>query len=166
MICLSTSVCALILSPMGQLDHCFDSVRLFEFLSSMPFWEQTYISVGVCILSQITSYNSSRVDINELPEVQNFMFSYFWFWCSTQCTNLSICLSIYLSIYTHIYIYIYKWMYVCLWVCMLQHNSGTPGAISTKLGTHMTLSLSLYIYIYICRYIVLHTVLILLYTCK
>lgn len=23
-------------------------------------------------------------------------------------------------------------------VCMFQHNSGTPGAISAKLGTHMT----------------------------
>jgi hypothetical protein len=33
-------------------------------------------------------------------------------------------------------------MYIC--VCMFQHNSGTPGAISTKLGTHMTI----YIYIF------------------
>jgi hypothetical protein len=38
-------------------------------------------------------------------------------------------------------------MDVCVIVCMFQHNSGTPGAISTKLGTHMTLSL------YICTYI-------------
>jgi hypothetical protein len=42
-------------------------------------------------------------------------------------------------------------MYVCVCVCMFQHNSGTPGAISTKLGTHMTiytylLLLLLYIY--------------------
>jgi hypothetical protein len=40
----------------------------------------------------------------------------------------------------HIYyidnLYIYKWVYVCLCVCMFQHNSGTPGAISTKLGIH------------------------------
>jgi hypothetical protein len=48
-------------------------------------------------------------------------------------------------------------MYVCLWVCMFQHNSGMPGAISTKLGTHI----NIYIYIYI-----LHTVLIFLNTCK
>jgi hypothetical protein len=80
-------------------------------------------------------------------------------------------------------LYIYKW--VCLCVCMFQHNSGTPGANSTKLGTHMT--------IYRCprrnvsdfgrvflrvkytditqntygdMYIILHTVLILLNTCK
>jgi hypothetical protein len=26
---------------------------------------------------------------------------------------------------------------VCVCVCMFGHNSGTPGAISTKLGTHM-----------------------------
>jgi hypothetical protein len=25
---------------------------------------------------------------------------------------------------------------VCVCVCMFGHNSGTPGAISTKLGTH------------------------------
>jgi hypothetical protein len=37
---------------------------------------------------------------------------------------------------------------VCLWVCMRQHNSGTPGAISAKLGTHMTT----YIYINIILY--------------
>jgi hypothetical protein len=29
-------------------------------------------------------------------------------------------------------------MYVCMRVCMFQHNSGTPGTISTKLGTHLT----------------------------
>jgi hypothetical protein len=28
-------------------------------------------------------------------------------------------------------------MFVCLCVCMFGHNSGTPGAISTILGTHM-----------------------------
>jgi hypothetical protein len=28
---------------------------------------------------------------------------------------------------------------VCVFVCMFGHNSGTPGAISTKLGTHMAL---------------------------
>jgi hypothetical protein len=32
-----------------------------------------------------------------------------------------------------------------MFVCMFQHNSGTLGAISTKLGTHM----AIYIYIYI-----------------
>jgi hypothetical protein len=30
-------------------------------------------------------------------------------------------------------------MCVCVFVCMFGHNSGTPGAISTKLGTHMAL---------------------------
>jgi hypothetical protein len=45
-------------------------------------------------------------------------------------------------------------MYVCLCVCMFGHNSGTPGAISTKLGTHMALCMCknlmyvLYIYMY------------------
>jgi hypothetical protein len=32
---------------------------------------------------------------------------------------------------------------VCVCVCMSEHNSGTPGAISTKLGTHC--------YIYMCK---------------
>jgi hypothetical protein len=26
---------------------------------------------------------------------------------------------------------------VCVCVCMFEHNSATPGAISTKLGTHI-----------------------------
>jgi hypothetical protein len=30
-------------------------------------------------------------------------------------------------------------MDVCVCVCMFGHNSGTPGAISTKLGTHMAI---------------------------
>jgi hypothetical protein len=44
---------------------------------------------------------------------------------------------------------------VCVFVCMFGHNSGTPRAISTKLGTHMALCMSknlmyvIYIYIYI-----------------
>jgi hypothetical protein len=33
-------------------------------------------------------------------------------------------------------------------VCMFQHNSVTPGAISTKLGTHMTIYIY-YIFIHI-----------------
>jgi hypothetical protein len=41
-------------------------------------------------------------------------------------------------------------MFVCLWVCMFQHNSGTPGAISTKLDTRMTI----YIYKNIILYII------------
>jgi hypothetical protein len=47
-------------------------------------------------------------------------------------------------------------MYVCVrvCVCMFGHNSGTPGAISTKLGTRMALCMCknlmyiLYIYIF------------------
>jgi hypothetical protein len=38
-------------------------------------------------------------------------------------------------IFKLIYIYENGRMFVC--VCMFGHNSGTPGAISTKLGTHM-----------------------------
>jgi hypothetical protein len=30
-------------------------------------------------------------------------------------------------------------MFVCMCVCMSGHNSGTPGAISTKLGTHIAI---------------------------
>jgi hypothetical protein len=30
-------------------------------------------------------------------------------------------------------------MYVCLYVCMFQRNSGTPGAIPTKLSAHVTI---------------------------
>jgi hypothetical protein len=42
---------------------------------------------------------------------------------------------------------------VCVCICMLGHNSGTPGAISTKVGTHMAVCMCknlMYIfYIYI-----------------
>jgi hypothetical protein len=31
------------------------------------------------------------------------------------------------------------YMCVCVCVCMSGHNSGTPGAISTKLGTHIAI---------------------------
>jgi hypothetical protein len=30
-------------------------------------------------------------------------------------------------------------VYMCVCVCMSGHNSGTPGAISTKLGTHIAI---------------------------
>jgi hypothetical protein len=33
----------------------------------------------------------------------------------------------------------FVYIYVCVCVCMSGHNSGTPGAISTKLGTHITI---------------------------
>jgi hypothetical protein len=35
---------------------------------------------------------------------------------------------------------------VCVCVCMFEHNSETPGAISTKLGTHIA--------IYMCKNLV------------
>jgi hypothetical protein len=38
-----------------------------------------------------------------------------------------------------IYIYIYiiiRYIKMDVFVCMFQHNSGMPGAISTKIGTH------------------------------
>jgi hypothetical protein len=42
---------------------------------------------------------------------------------------------------------------VCVYVCMSGHNSGTPGAISTKLGTHIAIcmckNLMYVLYIYI-----------------
>jgi hypothetical protein len=50
---------------------------------------------------------------------------------------------------------------VCVCVCMFEPNSGTPGAISTKLGTHIAICMCknlmyvLYIYIYIYIYIYL-----------
>jgi hypothetical protein len=48
-------------------------------------------------------------------------------------------------------IYTYKNRCVC--VCMFGHNSGTPGAISTKLGTHIAIcmckNLMYVLYIYI-----------------
>jgi hypothetical protein len=46
---------------------------------------------------------------------------------------------------------------VCVCVCMFEHNSATPGATSTKLGTHMAVCMYknlmyilflIYIYIY------------------
>jgi hypothetical protein len=39
---------------------------------------------------------------------------------------------------------------VCVCVCMFEHNSGTPGAISTNLGTHIAICMCknlMYIYI-------------------
>jgi hypothetical protein len=37
-------------------------------------------------------------------------------------------------------------------VCVSGHNSGTPGAISTKLGTHLTISISIKmdVCVYVC----------------
>jgi hypothetical protein len=49
-----------------------------------------------------------------------------------------------------LYIYIYYIIYINKNLCMFQHNSGTPGAISTKLGTHM----AIYIYTNIILYII------------
>jgi hypothetical protein len=49
-------------------------------------------------------------------------------------------------------IYIYKngCVCVCVCVCMFEHNSGTPGAISTKLGTHIVICMCMNLmYIYI-----------------
>jgi hypothetical protein len=47
----------------------------------------------------------------------------------------------------------YVCVFVCVCVCVFGHNSGTPGAISTKLGTHMAVCMCknlMYIfYIYI-----------------
>jgi hypothetical protein len=46
-------------------------------------------------------------------------------------------------------------MCVCMYVCMSGPNSGTPEAISTKLGTHIAICMCknlmyvIYIYIYI-----------------
>jgi hypothetical protein len=34
---------------------------------------------------------------------------------------------------------LYKNECVCVCVCVFEHNSGTPGAISTKLGTHIAI---------------------------
>jgi hypothetical protein len=45
-------------------------------------------------------------------------------------------------------------MYVCLCVCMFQHNSGTNGVLSTKLGTNMTIY---YIYKYYIIYYFIYT---------
>jgi hypothetical protein len=38
-------------------------------------------------------------------------------------------------------IYIYKngYLCICVYVCISGHNSGRPGAISTKLGTHIAI---------------------------
>jgi hypothetical protein len=52
-------------------------------------------------------------------------------------------------------------MFVYMFVCMSGHNSGTPRAISTKLGTHNAICMCknlmyvIYIYIYSSRRMVL-----------
>jgi hypothetical protein len=54
--------------------------------------------------------------------------------------------------------YIYTYKNGCVCVCMFEHNSGTPGAISTKFGTHIAICMCknlmyvLYIYVYIYIY--------------
>jgi hypothetical protein len=48
------------------------------------------------------------------------------------------------TLVTHIHVSIFVAtikMHVCVCMCMFQHNSGTPPAISAKLGTHMTIRL-------------------------
>jgi hypothetical protein len=49
-------------------------------------------------------------------------------------------------------------MDVCVCVCVSGHNSGTPGAISTKLGTHIAICMCknlMYLHIYIYLFIYL-----------
>jgi hypothetical protein len=52
-------------------------------------------------------------------------------------------------------IYIHKNGCVCVRVCVFEHNSGTPGAISTKLGTRIAICIcknlmyDIYIYLFI-----------------
>jgi hypothetical protein len=48
-------------------------------------------------------------------------------------------LSISIKMDVCIYIYIYLYIYICVCVCMSGHNSGTPGTISAKLGTHIAI---------------------------
>jgi hypothetical protein len=63
-------------------------------------------------------------------------------------------LSIYLSLSLSLYIYIYiKWMCVCVCVCMFEHNPGTPGAISTKLGTHIAICMYKNLVYILCIYL-------------
>jgi hypothetical protein len=76
-------------------------------------------------------------------------------------THIAICMCknlMYVLFYTYKNGCVLKWMCVCVCVCvcvcMSGHNSGTPGAISTKLGTHIAICMCknlmyvLYIYIY------------------
>jgi hypothetical protein len=51
------------------------------------------------------------------------------------CVCVCVCEISYITFHRQKHIYIFK--NGCMSVCMFQHNSGTPGAISTKLGTHM-----------------------------
>jgi hypothetical protein len=53
--------------------------------------------------------------------------------------KMDVCVCIYIYIYTHTHPHIY--------IYMSQHNSGTPGAISTKLGTHMAVCIYIYTHI-------------------
>jgi hypothetical protein len=70
------------------------------------------------------------------------------------CSSITQIYTMYkIIIYT--YVYIYMCVCVCVCMCMSGHNSGTPGAISTKLGTNIAckkLLYFLYIYIYIYIY--------------
>jgi hypothetical protein len=40
-------------------------------------------------------------------------------------------------------------IYIYILSIYFQHNSGTPGAILTKLGTHMTIYIYIYLFIYL-----------------
>jgi hypothetical protein len=44
-----------------------------------------------------------------------------------------------ISIKMDVCVYTYVCVCVCVYVCMSGHNSGTPGANSTKLGTHIAI---------------------------
>jgi hypothetical protein len=46
---------------------------------------------------------------------------------------------IYVIIFYSIYTYNNRCLCMCVCVCMSGHNSGTPVAISTKLGTHIAI---------------------------
>jgi hypothetical protein len=42
---------------------------------------------------------------------------------------------------------------VCVFVCMFRHNSGTSGAISTKLGTHIAICMCKNLMYVLCIYL-------------
>jgi hypothetical protein len=74
-------------------------------------------------------------------------------WCWTGMRlNLSLLFILSSNLSIYIKIDVCLCMCVCVCVCMFGHNSGTPGAISTKLGTHtvvcMRKNLMYILYIY------------------
>jgi hypothetical protein len=97
--------------------------------------QSIYIYKNWCVCVCVCVFVCSSIILDRLERFPPNMVHIFLYVCVR-----ILCISIYLSIF-----YTYKngcvcvYVCVCVCVCVFEHNSGTPGAISTKLGTYIAI---------------------------